>query len=1100
MQKLFVRAFALVTCLIIFSSALMPVKAKAGLFDESWLDDWDIYNNVETFGNIDAVYDDPAFASVMSNNEINANMAHHYVLKGFAKNHPDVLEQLEKFMGVESVVEMAKGYWALAEAAESLQVAVNKLNSASESSKAVYVLGIYNATKDLKVEDIEKYKEEGKNNAEAITNYFEWLGSYISTEVDTSSMTIEEKTKYTVVSKIVTKIFENEPDDFFTDIYDAVAVWDGNTHANLEAAKSQAGEWMRILFEKSHHSKNVDAFRTTYTAVADYLLKVKDAAAQLYGMVDPSYYDNIALKEEPGLVEEHLAKMLRGIGSSLQNILDRNTLRFENIVYGRVKTRTGNVGLVVNNFSFELADKNVYGVTGATIYVILRGLLFLGVLVYLMYYLAKDAMLTSSRVRSKLKENVGYVILAVCLLYAMPNLLDLALHLRDSLLYTLADRIQDSTFARLSGLAKNFRDAAEHAGTFVSACEYLGMVVITAYLAFLYIAMACSMTIMFAFFPVFVVFSFRDRKIMNEWVSFTLGIITTPLIDAVLFLLPLVATHISNVPDVVQLLLCMSIIPARGTIRRLLGFASSMGSELVGLGAIMAAGRAVGAVTRTVRNTAHNVSEGVSSIRDDRANAKFYDSLASAEEGGSENASGTASGTANGRASSFGSDVASTPIGENVEHAVANSGGSESGNGGGSSLGSSAVNRTEQFFKDHPNAARAMSKITNTDSPEFKFLDPKTKARIYRDRVKKTAAQTLLKTAGGVAGGMAGGSIGVGAGTFLGANATMMMGGMGLAAGSDVGSAAGNIAGTGVAAAIRGGRSLYESAHANKNTAMSLDSGIGSEDFGANEIMYTYMGEDGQEHEMQYAEDIRAGIIGDSTDDTIANIMNNDTAFADEIYNNFTGITNNPEFDREQIQDALIATYARYADVGAAMQNEDRVQAYDTAYIPTNSKLKSMNAMHDCLRMGAEARVDMDGSIYFSKPESMSSADYNSLEYAFPKVNYGYSHASYYDEKKRTSYSPSDGYIGSGMIENMKHGDSSWGIPNPDSTNVDNIGDMPSHSPSGGAHSTTPSSEYAGGAVKGGPRFTPGAASDGVMEDAMERFYREHPDLRPNAT
>ena len=139
MQKLFVRAFALVTCLIIFSSALMPVKAKAGLFDESWLDDWDIYNNVETFGNIDAVYDDPAFASVMSNNEINANMAHHYVLKGFAKNHPDELEKLEKFMGVESVVEMAKGYWALAEAAESLQVAVNKLNSASESSKAVYL-------------------------------------------------------------------------------------------------------------------------------------------------------------------------------------------------------------------------------------------------------------------------------------------------------------------------------------------------------------------------------------------------------------------------------------------------------------------------------------------------------------------------------------------------------------------------------------------------------------------------------------------------------------------------------------------------------------------------------------------------------------------------------------------------------------------------------------------------------------------------------------------------------------------------------------------------------------------------------------------------
>lgn len=1095
MQKMFVRAFVLVTCLIMFSSAVMPVKAKAGLFDESWLDDWNIYNNEETFGNIDAEYNDPISGASVIGDEINAHMAYHYILKGFAINHTDELEKIEKYYGYDYIYEIAKNYWSLAEAAEDIQVAVKKLNAASESSKALYVKTIYEITKNVDVDVFEKYKEDGRTNAESITDYFEWLGSFISDERDTSGMTENEESEYRVLRFIIKTLFTPYYDNIITDIKD-MFVWDGKTHSVLESAKASAGQWMRILFERSYHQRNVDAFKDIYVKVADYILKVKSAAEQLYSMVDPEYFDNIALEEKPGLVEEHLAKMLRGIGSSLQNILDRNTLRFENIVYGRVRTRTGNVGLVVNNFSFELANKNVYGVTGATIYVILRGLLFLGILLYLMYYLAKDAMLTSSRVRSKLKENVGYVILAICLLYAMPNLLDLALHLRDSLLYTLADRIQDSTFAKLSGLAKNFREAAESAGTFVSACEYLGIVVITAYLAFLYIGMACSMTIMFAFFPVFIIFSFRDRKVMSEWVNFTLGIITTPLIDAVLFLLPLVATHISNVPDVVQLLLCMSIIPARGAIRKLLGFSSSMGAELVGLGAIMAAGRAVGAVTRTVRNTAHTVAGGVSSTMSDRANADFYDDLAKKDsEDGSGKLSGVAASAAGERASAFGDDVAKSPIGETAGK-VAESGGA-SGGGTAATSSRAGMGIGHQSSKEEQEFLKSRANVNNFENGEFSRLDPATKAKLYRERAKKTAAQTVLKTAGGVAGGVAGGSAGLGASTFLGSNAAMIMASSGMEAGSSVGSAAGNTAGTAVAYAAREsgalGSSLYSRIHNSSdpstiNAAMSVDSGIGREDFDT--------------------DDIRAGIIGDSAEGTMSNILENDSEFANIIRSDFDSIINNPDLDLDDKQAALITSYARYADIGAAMQNDDRIQAYDTAYIPTNSKLQSMNAMHDCLRVGAEARIDENGSIYFSKPAGMSDSDYKSLEYAFPKINYGYNRTSYYDEKKRTSYSPSDGYIGSGMIENMKRGGGTWDIPILDSTNIDNVTDASYFSPSDSTHSTTSSADFAGGAVKGGPQYNPRQNDEDGGEDPMEKFYREHPmekfyrdhpEMRPNA-
>ncbi len=165
-----------------------------------------------------------------------------------------------------------------------------------------------------------------------------------------------------------------------------------------------------------------------------------------------------------------------------------------------------------------------------------------------------------------------------------------------------------------------------------------------------------------------------------------------------------------------------------------------------------------------------------------------------------------------------------------------------------------------------------------------------------------------------------------------------------------------------------------------------------------------------------------------------------------------------------------------------------------------------MNAMHDCMRMGAEARMDLDGSIFFTKPSTMSDADYKNLEYAFPKIHHGYTAPSYYDEKKRKNFTPADGYIGSGMIENMKRGDRNggWDIGNINENNVDGIEDVRVRS----GRSETSSDKFVGGAVKGGQQYNPRNNSEPedtedpmerfYREHPMEKFYREHPEMRPN--
>jgi len=1078
MNKTFMcRFFAVLACVILIILNISPVSVSAGLFDESWFNgkEWkDIYGEGfdsvgETATNFipeDESTDEKTIRRVIS--DIYNNLGSH-IQKNYAANignsfagYSYLEMNFSDYANLsdserDTLLECIYGIWlfpVLDGYVNRLSDIISNINSAEEADRASLIVGLNDAVWEIGQNGFGGNSDFLRGRLETKLRYEASFFYDIAVALKNGSFTPGQYYRYNGMD--LTNMLDDTLNRFRNDLQKIPSV------SREKFQDMVVDYWSRRI---------------------DYIISVENTVDAVYASVPEGYFDDVISSEDdndPGVIEKNLSKLLINVSSSLKGLLDTHTIRFENIIYGRVRT-TGGIALGVNNFSFELENKNMYGITGSIIYVILRGIFIIALLVFFMYYLAKESFISSARERSKLKQNIGFILLSLLLMYAMPNIIDALIHVRDAILYEISQSIGQSAFSSMAELSKQFKELAVESKSLVDAFEYLGMVIITIYLAFVYIGMACSMTVMFAFFPLFVVFSFRDHKILSEWFTFVLGVITTPLIDAVLFLLPLIATQMRSSPDLVKFLLCLSIIPSRGMIRRMLGFSTSAGAELVGLGAIMAGGRAIGSMARAAKNTASNVVSGVSSVHADRSAARLHEGLADLESSSAETGSGALSGVSLGAA--FGGDVASSPLSGTVRNIERGSGaaGSTGFGGGTPSPAVSAV-------------YKKAAELSTFDKPGFNGnLDHETMAKMYRKRARMTAAQTMFRTAGSVQGGLAGGAIGIGAGTFLGSNAAMMMGGMGAAAGSDMGGAAGQLAGSaaitlgdgavtaGRAAYVRGATGAYPSMI---DAATSFDLGISSDSFDA--------------------DDIRAGIIGNDAETTMANIITNDSAFADSIYGDFNGIVNNNELNAEQMQDALITSYARYADVGAAMQNDDRIQAYASSYMPTKSNLKSIHAMHECLRAGAEARMDLDGSIFFAKPSSMSDADYKNLEYAFPKIHYGYNAESYYDEKKRAHYTPMDGYIGSGMIENMKRGDQNggWGIPGLDDTNIDRVADVPMP----GGRRETSSDKFVGGAVKGGRQYNPGNNSSDVTDPLeqfykdhpMEKFYRDHPEMRPN--
>lgn len=354
----------------------------------------------------------------------------------------------------------------------------------------------------------------------------------------------------------------------------------------------------------------------------------------LKGTTDESIYGNSidAGEEEqdisvgkPGRVEKYIAELLRNIGSSIISLLQDNIgASLDSIVYGRVGSGQPNK---VNIYAFELRKGNPYGVTASVCYALLRGMMFIFLGITFVFQLAKSAWTgQTAKSRDEIKSMMPAMALKFAALILMPYLLDVALYVRDVLLYGLKEvTSQMITGGATLSLSKAFLINAERSGTFVDAVMYLGTVVLTVYFVFLYVAVAIDMLVCFVSFPFLCVLQSKKRDLLSGWVMTMFSNLMTPVIDAVLLLIPLLTSlmlsdTIKGVA-VIQLVMCMLLIPARTRFKALLGIQSNERNGFLGAMAMMTLARAV----------ASRIRQGVGRLADafsDARKSRMYGEMA----------------------------------------------------------------------------------------------------------------------------------------------------------------------------------------------------------------------------------------------------------------------------------------------------------------------------------------------------------------------------------------------------------------------------------------------------------------------------------------
>lgn len=320
--------------------------------------------------------------------------------------------------------------------------------------------------------------------------------------------------------------------------------------------------------------------------------------------------------EKPGRVEKYIAELFRNIGSALISVLqDSIGASIDTIVYGRVGSGQPNK---VNIYAFELRKGNPYGVTASVCYALLRGMMFIFLGIYFVFQLAKAAWSgQTAKSRDEIKELMPTMVMKFGALILMPHLLDVALYVRDVLLYGIKEVTgQMITGGATLSLSKAFLLNAERSGTFVDAVMYLGTVVLTIYFVFLYVAVAIDMLVCFVSFPFICVLHSKKRDLISGWITTVFSNLMTPVIDAVLLLVPLLTSlMLSDVirgVSVIQLVMCMLIIPARVRFKALLGIQSNERNGFLGAMAVMTFARAL----------AGRIKQGASKIADAVSDAK----------------------------------------------------------------------------------------------------------------------------------------------------------------------------------------------------------------------------------------------------------------------------------------------------------------------------------------------------------------------------------------------------------------------------------------------------------------------------------------------
>lgn len=265
-----------------------------------------------------------------------------------------------------------------------------------------------------------------------------------------------------------------------------------------------------------------------------------------------------------GIFAELLGEFCIGIGDGLNFLLTSFGCDLNAIIFGRVggaSARTGDVAL----FSFDMGTGNIYGLVGMAMYGYLRNLVFTLMVPVFLYYLVGFLYSNGNpRVKERLLGMTKLFVASSIGFILFPQLLGIALYLRDAMLHALmtgsqsmilkvADSVGsgvntgDNSYAFFFGsggdynLISQFRAMAKPNGkvVFINSILYVGAVVYQAYLAVCYISAAVCMVVLVLLFPFAALFEMVERGTISNWMRQVLGILLNPVIDSCLLLIPM---------------------------------------------------------------------------------------------------------------------------------------------------------------------------------------------------------------------------------------------------------------------------------------------------------------------------------------------------------------------------------------------------------------------------------------------------------------------------------------------------------------------------------------------------------------------------------
>lgn len=363
-----------------------------------------------------------------------------------------------------------------------------------------------------------------------------------------------------------------------------------------------------------------------------------------------------------GIFAELLGEFCIGIGDGLNFLLTSFGCDLNAIIFGRVggaSARTGDVAL----FSFDMGTGNIYGLVGMAMYGYLRNLVFTLMVPVFLYYLVGFLYSNGNpRVKERLLGMTKLFVASSIGFILFPQLLGIALYLRDAMLHALmtgsqsmilkvADSVGsgvnmgDNSYAFFFGsggdynLISQFRAMAKPNGkvVFINSILYVGAVVYQAYLAVCYISAAVCMVVLVLLFPFAALFEMVERGTISNWMRQVLGILLNPVIDSCLLLIPMFFMIIGTAQEskgyaLIALIICGCIIPARGVIRGFLHIGNGMGMELAGFGTIMGATSLMRSIGSGIGAAAGALAHASSDAKSDKRNADMMDDLADVQK------------------------------------------------------------------------------------------------------------------------------------------------------------------------------------------------------------------------------------------------------------------------------------------------------------------------------------------------------------------------------------------------------------------------------------------------------------------------------------